>query len=86
MKFVCIMTVPHNCCMLLELSEWLLHTHSEHWQHFQSVILSLAAEQIHTFHAVFLHLSLQLQQKFVYSHGPVGMYVEVPSIRPPFYI
>jgi hypothetical protein len=54
MKFVCIMTVPCNCCMLLELSEWFLHTYSEHWQHFQSVILFLAAGQIHTFHAIFL--------------------------------
>ena len=86
MKFVCVMTVPRNCCMLLELSVWFLHTHSEHWQHFQSVILSLAVGQIHTFHAIFLHLYLQLQQKLVYSHGPVRMYVEIPSIRPSSYI
>jgi hypothetical protein len=28
------------------LIQWSLHTHSEHWQHFQSVFLSLAVGQI----------------------------------------
>jgi hypothetical protein len=28
------------------LIEWSLHTHSEHWQHFQSVFMTLAVGQI----------------------------------------
>jgi hypothetical protein len=47
MKFVSSMIVPCSCHILFELSiEWSLHTRSEHWQHFQSVILSLAVGQI----------------------------------------
>jgi len=27
------------------ITEWSLHTHSEHWQHFQSVFLSVSVVQ-----------------------------------------
>ena len=47
-KFFCVTSVPCTCCMLfaIVLLVWSLHTHSEHWQHFQYVALTLAAGQI----------------------------------------
>jgi hypothetical protein len=48
MKIVSSMFVSGKCHMSFELSwlQWPLHIHSEHWQHFQSVFLSLAVGQI----------------------------------------
>ena len=36
-------TIYLNCHLI---SEWTLHTHSEHWKHYQSVVPSLAVGQI----------------------------------------
>ena len=36
--------ISYYICIVL--IEWSLETHSEHWQHFQSVFLSLARGQI----------------------------------------
>jgi len=72
------------------LTEWSLHTHSEHWQHFQSVLLSLAVGQIEHLPCHCLCLSSHLYAKLVVFKGhplllvPCSMSVDVSHYRPSF--